>query len=86
LQLVNLKDSKSVDTYILPYAKKLMEYKMCDGYLFSGVYEENSVGNKKNALRLYQEGSTSCKVYWKKFELLSRMNRMKYQLNMFGKK
>ena len=77
---VSLKNSDLVKQYIAPIADKLYRNKLCDGYIFKGEYEYSVNKNIQKSIEIYKEGIRSCKIEWKNFELLSRLNKYSYIL------
>ena len=86
LRYVNLKDVKKFKKYILPNAEVLYKRGMCDGYLFKGIYSQNIEGNSLEALKIYRQGAKNCTISWKKMNILSRMNKLRYRLGLIGKR
>lgn len=80
IMFVSLKNSDLVKQYIAPIADKLYRNKLCDGYIFKGEYEYSVNKNIQKSIEIYKEGIRSCKIKWKNFELLSRLNKYSYIL------
>jgi hypothetical protein len=86
LKYVNINDIKKFKKYIKPNAEVLYKRGMCDGYLFEGIYMQKIKGDKIKAFDIYRRGVDNCKIGWKRMNILSRMNQLKYQLGIIGKK
>lgn len=86
LMYVNVNDVKRFKKYIKPHADILYKRGLCDGYLFKGIYMQNIKGDKLKALDIYRSGVKNCTIGWKKMNILSRENKLKYQLGLIGKK
>ena len=78
IMFISLKNYDLVKQYIVPVADKLYENKLCDGYIFTGEYEFSINKNLKKSLEVYKEGIKNCKIEWKRFELLGRLNKYSY--------
>jgi hypothetical protein len=59
---------------------------MCDGYIFLGAYVQNFQKDMKKSLTIYDDGIYNCKVQWKKMEIISRRNKVRYRLGQIGRK
>ncbi|WP_294961524.1 hypothetical protein [Sulfurimonas sp.] len=81
LKYVSIKDSVKFTKYAKPSIDYLRINYLCDGFLFSGDYEEKVEGNKVKALKTYEQGLRVCKVKWKQFELKGRIGQVKYRLS-----
>lgn len=86
LMYINVNDVKKFKKYIKPHADVLYKRGICDGYLFEGVYVQNIKGDRLKALDIYKTGVKNCTIGWKKMNILSRENKLKYQLGLIGKK
>ena len=83
---VNINDVKRFKKYIKPNAEILYKRGLCDGYLFEGIYMQNIQGDRIKALDIYKSGVKNCTIEWKRMGILSRANKLKYQLGVIGKK
>jgi len=86
LKYININDVKKFKKYIKPNADALYKRGMCDGYLFEGIYMQDIKGDKMKAFDIYRSGVKNCTIEWKRMNILSRMNRLKYQLGLIGKR
>lgn len=85
LQYINLKNIKYFNKYVAPASSILYKNEMCDGYLFEGIKEESINGNIQRAMEIYTKGLKNCSVEWKRFQIIGRINKIKYNQGMMKK-
>lgn len=78
IALINMNNDTEIKKFIIPIADKLYSNNMCDGYIFKGDYTYRINGDINRAIEIYKEGVKNCKIEWKNFEIIGRLNKYSY--------